>query len=416
MTTLPPHVLDPGRLAAVRDTGLLDTPAEEPFDRLTTLAAELLSAPWAFLTVVDDMRSFWKSCVGTEGARENAVEESFCQYVIGSGRELIVGDVTNDPITASNPSIASMGIAAWAGFPVHAPTGEVLGTFCVVDSVVRTWTVRDVDVLRVLSLAAANEIALRGLLDDERTYRKEEAVRLEAIVAAERAVLLELQQTMQPAPLVVPGLELGCCYLPADGAAAGGDLHDWLPLTDGTVHLSVVDVVGKGVSAAKDALAVTHALRMLAIGGTPVLDLVGGADTLLHRAFPDLAATVMVARFDPADGRLVLASGGHPPPLLLSDGAARFLEPSGRAVGWPEAGSDDVVDVVLAPGDSVVFYTDGLVEAQRDIVLGLQALQSAALDLAELKSIELAEALVQHVLADASRVDDSLVVVLRRTR
>ena len=89
-------------------------------------------------------------------------------------------------------------------------------------------------------------------------------------------------------------------------------------------------MVGKGVSAAKDALAVTHALRMLSIGGTPVIDLVAGADNLLHGAFPDLAATVVVARFDPADGRVVLASGGHPSALLLSAAAPAI---SSRPVG-----------------------------------------------------------------------------------
>ena len=80
---VPARVFDPERLAAVRATGLLDTDAEEPFDRLAMLASTLLDAPLAFITVVDDSRSFWKSCIGVDAsdllARQNTVQESFCQ-------------------------------------------------------------------------------------------------------------------------------------------------------------------------------------------------------------------------------------------------------------------------------------------------------------------------------------------------
>ncbi len=165
MTDVPAGVLDPARLAAVRATGLLDTPAEESFDRLTELAALLLEVPNAFVTVVDDTRSFWKSCIGVDSddleKRQNRVEDSFCQYVIASGEPLVVGDVRADPLTADNPSIVSMGVAAWAGYPLIDPSGQVLGTFCVVDTVTREWSARDVEVLRTLSAAASSEIESR---------------------------------------------------------------------------------------------------------------------------------------------------------------------------------------------------------------------------------------------------------------
>jgi serine phosphatase RsbU (regulator of sigma subunit) len=165
MSDLPKEIFDPVRLAAVRATGLLDTPAEENFDRLAGLASTLLRAPYAFVTVVDETRSFWKSCIGVVSQnvddRQNRVEESFCQYVIGSGEPLIIGDAAADPRTADNPSIESMGVAAWAGYPLFGPKGEVLGTFCVVDTVVREWTDQDVTVLATLAAAASAEIALR---------------------------------------------------------------------------------------------------------------------------------------------------------------------------------------------------------------------------------------------------------------
>ena len=66
MDPLPSQVSDEARLRAVAATGLLDSGPEEEFDRLTRLAARLVGAPFAFVTVVDERRSWWKSCVGTE--------------------------------------------------------------------------------------------------------------------------------------------------------------------------------------------------------------------------------------------------------------------------------------------------------------------------------------------------------------
>ncbi|MGI8677437.1 MAG: GAF domain-containing SpoIIE family protein phosphatase [Jatrophihabitans sp.] len=155
---------DPARLQAVAAVGLLDTAPEAAFDDLAALAGRLVGAPFAFVTLVDEHRSFWKSRIGIpiDGPVQNPVDESFCQYVIASAEPLIAGDVTADPLTAGNPSIASMGVRAWAGFPLLAPDGQPLGSFCVVDTVVRQWSDSDVETLRVLSAAASRELALRS--------------------------------------------------------------------------------------------------------------------------------------------------------------------------------------------------------------------------------------------------------------
>jgi serine phosphatase RsbU (regulator of sigma subunit) len=151
------------RLDAVHATGLLDTAAEESFDQLTRLARDLLRSPFAFVTLVDDRRSFWKSRAGVEpeGPRQNTLEESFCQYVVASGEPLVLPDAREDPLTRDNPSIAAMGVVAWAGYPVKARDGHVLGTFCVVDTVPREWTPGDLRVLETLAAVASTEVALR---------------------------------------------------------------------------------------------------------------------------------------------------------------------------------------------------------------------------------------------------------------
>jgi len=175
----------PERLAAVRATDLLDAAAGASFDRLTALARRLTGAPLAFLTVVDDQRSYWLSRQGLPAgsAVQNTVAESFCQYVLG-GESLVLADVTADDRTRDNPSITGMGVRAWAGFPVHAPDGQVLGSFCVVDTDVHEWTEADVALLDDLAAIASREVALRA------ATTAAERARAAAHAEAERAALL----------------------------------------------------------------------------------------------------------------------------------------------------------------------------------------------------------------------------------
>lgn len=172
---------DPARLAAVGATGLLDAAASGSFDRLTALARRLTGAPLAFVTVVDDERSYWLSRQGVpaDGPVQNTVEESFCQYVLG-GEPLVLADVTADERTRGNPSIEGMGVRAWAGFPVHTPDGQVLGSFCVVDTEIHEWTASDVALLEDLAAIASREVTLRAATataEHARTLARAEADR-----------------------------------------------------------------------------------------------------------------------------------------------------------------------------------------------------------------------------------------------
>jgi serine phosphatase RsbU (regulator of sigma subunit) len=202
-----------GRLAAVHATALLDADAEESFDRLTRIAQRLTGAPLAFMTVVDDARSFWLSSQGLpEGsARQNTVEESFCRYVL-AGDPLVLADVTVDERTADNPSITGMGVRAWAGFPVRMPDGQVLGSFCVVDTTVHEWTAEDVTLLEELAAIASREVALRvATLGAEAAWAaaREEAQRAGLLARISELLTADLDPDgVWPAlaALAVPGL------------------------------------------------------------------------------------------------------------------------------------------------------------------------------------------------------------------
>src|SRR3954464_15206025 len=79
-------IADPARLAMLRRTALLDTPAEEAFDRLTRLATRVLHIPISIISLVDDDRQFFKSCLGLPepwaSDRETPLSHSFCQYIV----------------------------------------------------------------------------------------------------------------------------------------------------------------------------------------------------------------------------------------------------------------------------------------------------------------------------------------------
>ena len=244
----------------------------------------------------------------------------------------------------------------------------------------------------------------------------ETMLRLAELEAAQREVAHQLQEAVRPPMPTVEGAELGVFYLPADpGAPTGGDLYDWYLLPGGDLHLAVVDVAGKGVQATKDALAVMHAVRLLVLEGCPLKDIVERADHMLSPGDSELVASLVVARYSPDSGLLQVSGAGHPPVLLLrSGGKVEQLDLSGIPIGWPEAGSLTVLERELGRNDMAVFYTDGLVEASKDILEGLDQLERAAEEVSRYPAPFLARALVDRALAGAARRYDTLALVLRR--
>jgi len=154
------------RLAALADTGLLDSPAEAAFDRFTRLAAKWLRVPVALVSLVDDRRQFFKSAVGLPErwavSRETPLSHSLCQYGVSTGEPLIVMDAREHPWLKDNLAVSELGVIAYAGVPLVTSEEQVLGMFCVVDSEPRKWSEDDVATLRELASMVGTEIELRA--------------------------------------------------------------------------------------------------------------------------------------------------------------------------------------------------------------------------------------------------------------
>jgi GAF domain-containing protein len=157
------------RLSALRRTGLLDAPPEEPFDRFTRLAAHICRTPIALMTLVDHDRQFFMSSVGLgepwQTLRETPLTLSFCKHAVARKQPLIIPDTTKDPVFRDSPASRELAVVAYAGVPLTV-FGETLGAFCVVDHEPRAWSAQDLKMLSDIAACVTHEIDQRTRLRD----------------------------------------------------------------------------------------------------------------------------------------------------------------------------------------------------------------------------------------------------------
>jgi CheY-like chemotaxis protein len=129
---LPPD--EDKRLAALRGLSILDTQPEERFDRITRLAAAIGNVPIVMVSLVDENRQWFKSCLGL-GNRETSRELSFCAHAVSGRTPVIVPDTLLDNRFADNLLVVGEPrIRFYAGFPVFHTDGSCLGTLCLIDT------------------------------------------------------------------------------------------------------------------------------------------------------------------------------------------------------------------------------------------------------------------------------------------
>jgi GAF domain-containing protein len=149
------------RLQALRELLILDTPAEERFDRIVRFAAQELDVPIALISLVDAERQWFKARVGLD-ACSTPRDAAFCAYAILRPEVLVVPDATRDPRFADNPLVTGPpGIRFYVGAPLQLPGGARIGTLCAIDTAPRVADELDVSVMRTLSRLAVEEFERR---------------------------------------------------------------------------------------------------------------------------------------------------------------------------------------------------------------------------------------------------------------
>lgn len=305
---------------------------------------------------------------------------------------------------------------------------------------------RDIPILFISALDEVQEkmkaFAIGGLDYITKPFQLEEVVaRVETHLSLRR-----LQQTLQEAnqrmqrELVLaaqvqasmmrsrlprlPGWELAVRLIPAKLTC--GDFYDVLYLPDGKVAILIADVVDKGVGAALYMSMSCTLLRTYALEHpeNPEQVMLAVNRRILEDIQTDQFVTVFLGVLDPRTGELVYSNAGHNPPALLRAGegeAVELLSRSGTALGVLEELTWEQRRIHLSPGDVLVFYTDGITDAERENhdFYGLERLLRAVRENIELPAEALRDAVLDDVRTftqDAAQFDDIALMILKRQR
>jgi serine phosphatase RsbU (regulator of sigma subunit) len=172
-----------------------------------------------------------------------------------------------------------------------------------------------------------------------------------------------IQHTFLPreAPTLA-GWELVPYYQPAH--ELGGDFYDFLPLDGGRLGLVIGDVTGKGIPAALVMTATHTMIRTVAREGASPGQIFARVNDLLYASIPSgMFVTCLCATLEPETGHLRFANAGHEPPFWCQAGRAAELRATGMPLGMMPGSRYEEHETILAPGECLLFYSDGLVEA-----------------------------------------------------
>src|SRR5215211_6027030 len=252
---------------------------------------------------------------------------------------------------------------------------------------------------------------------------------LERLVEQERIERARIEQELQVArriqqaslPKEVPeleGWEISPYYQPA--REVGGDFYDFFELDDGRLGIVVGDATGKGVPAALVMASARSMLRAVAQASDSPGDVLGRVnDPLATDIPPNMFVTCFYATLEPKSGRLHYANAGHDLPYLWHGGEAEELRARGMPLGLMPAMSYEEKEIVLDAGDSVLFYSDGLVEAHdpRGEMFGFPRLRKLVAEHGQEGSLE--EALLGDLYSFVGegweQEDDITLLTLRRS-
>ncbi|KMQ72849.1 sensor domain-containing phosphodiesterase [Marinobacter subterrani] len=167
-------MINPGierrRLAALDRLGILDTPPEERFERLTRIARQYYGVKTALFSVLDEDRQWFKSRQGLD-TTETPRSVAFCDYAIQQDKLLLVEDATRDPRFQKNPLVTGKPhIRFYAGMPVREPSGFKIGSLCIIDDKPRQFSEIDLDILRSLASIVEDELERSYIDSDNNEY------------------------------------------------------------------------------------------------------------------------------------------------------------------------------------------------------------------------------------------------------
>jgi serine phosphatase RsbU (regulator of sigma subunit) len=374
-------------------------------------------ADWCAIDVVDDDRLRRLAVAHVDPDKVRFAHELAERYppdpdaphgawqVIRTGQSELVADISDEMLVAGAVDEEHLAIAralhlrSAVTVPLVA-RGRVLG--------VLSWVTAESERrYGADDLALAEELAKRAAVAIDNAE-----LHSQTLVAA-----TELQQAVLPQSLPSsPAWELGLHYSPSGRAEVGGDFYDVIEVGRGRLAMFVGDVMGRGVTAAAAMAQVRAAVRAYAaLDPTPEV-VMSRLDQMYARYQTEQMVTLVYLLVDRDRDQLLVSNAGHPPPVLLhGDGATTVLPVAdGAPLGVAALDPRSQRAVAFCAGDTVVAFTDGLIERRdEDITDGQGRLERAV---GSLLGADLARALGQlaEEVRDPSRDDDVAILAVRR--
>jgi anti-sigma regulatory factor (Ser/Thr protein kinase)/putative methionine-R-sulfoxide reductase with GAF domain len=389
------------RAYRLSDPGLAELTLEPLLAELLDRVKLILDADTVAILLLDETESelVARAARGIEEEVEQGVRipvgGGFAGRIAAERAPIFIADV--DHADVLNPILRAKGIRSLLGVPL-VTEGETIGVLHVGTLVPRQFTNEDAALLQMAASRAAPAIERARLFEAlEREHR--------SAVALQRSLLPERLPTLV-------GVETAARYRPARDEV-GGDWYDVIELPRGLVGVAIGDVAGHGVRAASLMGQLRTALRAYALEHNQPGETLRRLDRLIQTLEGRGMATVAYAVLDPTTGVMRYASAGHPPAVILpAEGEARLLE----SERFPPLGTLSYANYRdsqsrLEPGETILLYTDGLIERRTEsISVGLERLRAAAGPAATPE--ELCQQVLDRV-ADERGEDDVAVVALR---
>ncbi len=322
-----------------------------------------------FILLLDDEgRQLVPRAVKVRSPREDAVStprysRRIVNHCLTTGNAVLSKDATIDPVFASSQSVAENRIRSVMCVPLLArDTNQAFGVIQLdTQDRVKKFSAEDLKLLVAVASQAAIAVENARLYQDMR--QREE-------VEHDMATARQVQRSILPEHLpVVPGYEFFAHY--ASALEVGGDYYDFVVLPDRRLAILIGDVAGKGMPAALLMAKLSADARNCLLAEPDVAAAVGRLNTLLHHAAhqTDRFVTLVAAVLEPDAGQVTLVNAGHLAPFVYRRGAGRWeeampREAAGLPLGIQKGTTYAPCRVRLQPGDAILLFTDGVIEAR----------------------------------------------------
>jgi sigma-B regulation protein RsbU (phosphoserine phosphatase) len=324
-----------------------------------------------------------------------------------SGKPVYIKDMATDPRVIFPGDAKAEGLASMFCLGIKHQ-GKAIGTIHLFSGEPRSYSPFDVQLVTAIAQMLGTAIQ-NARLDAQRTKSRR--------VLRQLHLAANVQRRMLPGEMPkLPPFDLAARYVPS--FELGGDFYDVIDL-DGHIGIAIGDVVGKGIAASLLMASVRASLRAYAQDVYDLDEIISRVNNALTRDTLDNEfATVWYGVFDPGTLRLTYCNAGHDPPMLLRDGKIHTLDTGGMIVGVQSDIEYEKGLFDMAPGDTLLLYTDGLVDSFNDDgnKFGRKRIEEALAESADKSAVDT----INHILWQVRRftgprqgVDDTTLVVVK---